>query len=105
MPLEEFWHGDPLCFTAYLKAHDMKEKRNSYERDALSWNIGTYVHDVAIEYATASNSRTETVRFPSMPRSHQENTKKKLSEEDKLRQDELKFAALASAFNNARKGR
>lgn len=105
MPLDEFWYGDPLTFTAFLKAHDMKEKRKSYETDVLSWNIGTYVHDVAIEYCTASNKHTQTIKFPSMPRSHQENAKKKLSEEEKLKQEEMKFAALASAFNNARKGR
>jgi hypothetical protein len=106
---ELFWTKNPKTLMPYIKAAELKEKRQSRRDDCLAYAIGAYVSiaiqsNVFMAGLADKASISKMPRYPSEPCSVKEEKKQayeaSLSDEDKKEQSELitKFLAAQKKY-------
>lgn len=70
MTYEQFWNGDPTMTRAYLKAHKLKEERESEKLKWIIWEQGLYNYE-ALCYVSpivrAFSKATKPLPYPEKP--------------------------------------
>jgi len=96
MPSKDFWDEDPRWLLSYLKAYELKRKREedqmSITLDYQSWLTGLYVHQ-GVQVALANSfSKRGRAKYVKEPISFSKNAKdRKLSEQDKEKRIERQY--------------
>lgn len=88
MTYEEFWYGDVELTRYYLKAYQIKEKREAIKEKWARWEIGLYVYEALCDVAPilqAFSKAKKPLQYPTKPYGIDELEK----EENKQKQEEI----------------
>ena len=104
MTYEQFWYDDVELTKYYLKAFELKEKREAEKNKWARWEQGLYVYE-AICYASpilrAFSKATKPLPYPRKPYGFEEKEKKEVDLEQKKKVELLRTQIFFENWANA----
>lgn len=104
MTYKEFWEEDPTMAKDYLKAFDMKQKREIRNKEWEIWKQGMYVYEALIDVSPilhAFSKAKKPLPYPEKPYGLEDNdNEEEKSEQEKEQEKENERLKATVFFNN-----
>lgn len=104
MTYKEFWEEDPTMAKDYLKAFDMKQKREIRNKEWEIWKQGMYVYEALIDVSPilhAFSKAKKPLPYPEKPYGLEDNDdEEEKSEQEKEQEKENERLKATVFFNN-----